>query len=626
LVPKSRKKAKSSRAIVAAVDVGSNSIKMTVARRKGKSVKHLADASETVRLGTGLESSGALAQDRIEAAIDTLGRFAEVAREHGATRLIGVATEATRSAANGAAFLIRAREETGWDLRAISGDEEAALTFRGLAQSRDIGGTVVIADIGGGSTELIAAQGGRVALSRSIPLGSGRLTDRLIAHDPPTTTEIEACGDAATGQLGAIPFPFVAPDQLILLGGTAETLARLLPDPDRIASADLDGALDRLMAEPSAQISASTGIPDARARVLPAGIAIIRAMVGTLRPAVVSAAASGIRAGLILSALDEQEQASADPCETIRAEIARLWEDVWVAMPVAIAGEDPEGVHDMRVASRRLRAAMDIASLCFPAKWYRGLHKTARQITRSAGAVRDREVLLQFLRSERKKKITSSTRAAIDDWSAVLAVERESARDEMLAYLADLSKRDVPAEAKRRFASGDGSGGRAKRDSGKGGAGKPDASLIDPERSWAANARRVLKPRIRELFAFSQAIADPEAIEEHHRARIAAKRLRYTLERFPEVYGLPGAQAIETLKDVQKSLGQIHDADVRMGLVQSGIVMLSDRGVTDPDLLTGYEQLAERFRRSRRREHAALAGSWRRQSSAFREQLRSLTR
>jgi len=506
----------------------------------------------------------------------------------------------------------------------ISGDEEAALTFRGLGATRDVSGTIVVADIGGGSTELIAAESGAVTLNRSIPLGSGRLTDRLIGHDPPIPADVDACRDAAAGQLGAIPFPAHNPDQLVLLGGTAEALAGLVPDSDHISAADLDGALCRLMAEPAAQIAAATGIPEARARVLPAGLAIIQAMVEVLQPANGSLAASGIRTGLILTALDAASIANADPCGTLRVLIADLWDEAEETLPMAIAGEDPEGVHKMRVASRRLRAAMDVAVPCFPKKWYRPLHKTAKQVTRSAGAVRDREVLLLFLKSERKKKLTPEMRSAIDYWAAELSVERESAREEMLAFLTDFQDRDIPAEARRRFAPHGKAGGKSAKKSSCKGRDKTEPSLIDPKQSWAANARRVLKPQIGGLFAFGDAIADPEAVEAHHRARITAKRLRYTLELFADAYGEPGELALNTLKVIQESLGQIHDTDVRIALIAGEIIELVEQDYPDPDIRIGLDQLEERFRRARRREHAALAKTWQRDAAEFERELHIL--
>ena len=166
--------------VAAAIDIGSNSIKMTIGRtNEDGGVDQLEWESEVVRLGQGLDRTGLLDEERIEAAIETLGRFARQARERGATCIVAVATEATRAAANGEMFLDRVRDQTGINVRVLDGQAEAGLTFRGLAADTDLNGSVLVADIGGGSTELIAACDGVMQVAQSLPLGSGRLTDRL---------------------------------------------------------------------------------------------------------------------------------------------------------------------------------------------------------------------------------------------------------------------------------------------------------------------------------------------------------------------------------------------------------------------------------------------------------------
>ncbi len=293
--------------VLAAVDIGSNSIKMSVARpRPGGGLEELASASETVRLGAGLERTGRLADDRVEAALAALTRFAAQARARGAQRLLGVATEATRVAANGPAFLARAERDTGWTLRVISGAEEAALTFRGLAASTDVSGRVVIADIGGGSTELIVAEDGRVCSARSFPLGSGRLTDRLLPADPPSAADLSALLREATAEVAAAGDVPIGPEtRLITVGGTGEYLARLVGTERPLEVESIDDVLARLGRTPAAAIAAELGIAEARARVLPAGVTIVRALVERLAPGRVEAARSGIRAGVLLAAFDE---------------------------------------------------------------------------------------------------------------------------------------------------------------------------------------------------------------------------------------------------------------------------------------------------------------------------------
>jgi len=134
----------------------------------------------------------------------------------------------------------------------------------------------------------------------------------------------------------------------------------------------------------------------------------------------------------------------------MRLLIAHRWGEVWRTIPVALAGHDVEGVHDVRVASRRVRAAMDVAVDCFPGDWYRPLHKTAAAITSVLGKVRDRDVLLAALTAERAVSPTTEW-PGIDRLIDRIEAERVAARAEMETFLADLLSRGVPDETAHRL-------------------------------------------------------------------------------------------------------------------------------------------------------------------------------
>lgn len=140
--------------------------------------------------------------------------------------------------------------------------------------------------------------------------------------------------------------------------------------------------------------------------------------------------------------------------DAMRTLIEERWEQVWAATPVALEGRDPEGVHDVRVASRRLRAAMDVAADSFPNDWYPPLHKLAKKITRELGAVRDRDVLIEAFQSERES-------APPEEWPGIDLVidrierERVEARIRMKAFLASLDGTGAIQETRRRFGEND---------------------------------------------------------------------------------------------------------------------------------------------------------------------------
>src|SRR5215217_2056832 len=152
--------------------------------------------------------------------------------------------------------------------------------------------------------------------------------------------------------------------------------------------------------------------------------------------------------------MGKAHDADLDPEQSYRSAMKELigarWDAVWKAVPVAIAGEDIEGVHDVRVASRRLRAAMDVAIGCFPDDWYRPLHRLAKEITGALGEVRDRDVLLEHLTKQRNEAAPGE-RPGIDRLVARVSRERDAARGKMLAFLADLEERNVFGETAKRF-------------------------------------------------------------------------------------------------------------------------------------------------------------------------------
>jgi len=474
------------RAMAAAIDIGSNSIKMTIGCANGEGgIDQIDWASEAVRLGQGLDQTGLLDEERIEAAIETLKRFAIQARQRGATRIVAVATEATRAAANGVRFLERVRDESGLDVRVVDGQVEATLMFRGLVTDTDLTGLVAVADIGGGSTELISARDSKMQTVRSLPLGSGRLTDRFVIADPPRPDEIAACEREASTVIQTwqpLGLPSGVPERLIVVGGTGEYMARLVADDQQIDMHAVRIVLAKLLTLTAAELADEIDIPEARARVLPAGVAIVAAIASCLRSDRIEIARSGIRTGLLVEALYGEDIVTADdPAtkidaaekrprgagrlgkpqpdtrdrnfrETMRALIAERWLAVWEALPAALEGTDIEGVHDVRVASRRLRAAMDVAAPAFPGKWYTPLHRTAKEITGALGEVRDRDILLEALRADRSAAPLAE-HPGIDRLIDRAEFERDAARTEMEQYLRELLDGPLQGELDRRFGS-----------------------------------------------------------------------------------------------------------------------------------------------------------------------------
>ena len=187
-------------------------------------LRPVADFLEMPRLGQDLDRTGRLHPEAIDRTLAAIGRQMERARELHADRIVAVGTESLRAAENSEEFL-RSLRQTGVELRVISGDDEARLSFRSVTESLPMppGGRRSVLDIGGGSTELIVG-GMHPERWQSVKIGSVRLHERFLHSDPPTEAEIAALTAAIDAGLDGLPQP---EGELVALAGTATTVAAL---------------------------------------------------------------------------------------------------------------------------------------------------------------------------------------------------------------------------------------------------------------------------------------------------------------------------------------------------------------------------------------------------------------
>lgn len=286
-----------------ALDVGSNTIRLLVAAYEDGALIPIRDDSEFVRLGLGVDKSGELNPGRERVAIHAIGRLATTARELGVERLLAIATSAVRDARNGQAFVQRVREETGVEVRIISGEEEATLTFLGASQGIPLAGGALIVDLGGGSAEIITASEEGMRWARSMPLGSGRLTEQFMHRDPPSADEVGQLRRHVDTLLEGLPSTEVR--RAILTGGTATQIGPLTGDPSHrttplhLRPEDVDRALHVLCTHSAEEIVREYGVRTERAAVLPAGIAALSEIIHFYRIAEVLVTNHGIREGVI---------------------------------------------------------------------------------------------------------------------------------------------------------------------------------------------------------------------------------------------------------------------------------------------------------------------------------------
>jgi exopolyphosphatase/guanosine-5'-triphosphate,3'-diphosphate pyrophosphatase len=253
------------------------------------------------RLGAGVDGDGRISDAKTSEIAETVARFAAGARARAADEVLATATAAAREAPNGDALAAAVEAASGVPLRIIDGDQEARLTFSGATRAggAPVGTREAVIDIGGGSTEVVVGTvGGPLDYARSFRLGSGRLTTELAASDPPTDQDLARASRIVERVL---PDDLPRVPEALVVGGSATSLARL--GGGSLHGDALERAAAILQAAPSAVLARTHEVSAERARLLPAGLVILRDVAARLG-ARVEVGAGGIREGVIFAALD----------------------------------------------------------------------------------------------------------------------------------------------------------------------------------------------------------------------------------------------------------------------------------------------------------------------------------
>ncbi|HEX5643869.1 MAG TPA: Ppx/GppA phosphatase family protein [Thermoleophilia bacterium] len=306
------------------IDIGTNSARLMVVRfARDHSWTVLSMQKETVRLGEGEFGEVRLLQpEAMERAVTVCARFADLARAHGATRFVTVATAATREARNAPEFVRLLRETAGLEVHVVSGREEARLIYLGLLSRVHVDGRALVIDIGGGSTEVAVGDASGADVVESISLGAIRLAAegprpdadgrykaadyetlkhrvRLTAQH--TLRDLGRPDAAAHGTSGTI---------VNLAAVAARTLHGRTPGRDEpLARKDLRVVAKRLRAMTTAERRALPGLTPARADIIVAGAAILDALLEDLGiETIVALDDCGLREGLLLDDLGRAGQ------------------------------------------------------------------------------------------------------------------------------------------------------------------------------------------------------------------------------------------------------------------------------------------------------------------------------
>jgi exopolyphosphatase/guanosine-5'-triphosphate,3'-diphosphate pyrophosphatase len=212
---------------VAAIDCGTNSIRLLIADIDGSNFREIVRDMEIVRLGQGVDQTGQFHPDAIARTLAAVDKFAAEIAKRGVEKIRFCATSATRDATNRHLFVDGVRERLGIEPEVISGDEEAALSFAGAIQDLNpSNGPFLVIDIGGGSTEFVFGTS-KVEAARSVNIGCVRMSERHFANDPATAAQIQSARtdiQAAIAQAAA-EVPITQAKTLVAVAGTATTVA-----------------------------------------------------------------------------------------------------------------------------------------------------------------------------------------------------------------------------------------------------------------------------------------------------------------------------------------------------------------------------------------------------------------
>lgn len=314
---------------IAAIDIGSNSIRSTIVEVPVEGPRVILDEERAfARLGAGLAQTGRLSEAAIGESVTALDMMLRIAREYDVTRVRAIATAAVRTAVNGEEFVSRLADELGLDVEVITGEQEGRLALLSAVESLALTGSIAVVDIGGGSVEIVRAIGREPTQVVSLPLGAVVLSDRFRTADPMPKSQYRLLGEHVREALaGGLP-EAEPPATLVGSGGTVTTLAAMIAAERNPGLASMHGfafskdelrALRARLARSTAKERAGIkGMSDARIGLIVAGAVVLDEVMEHLGARRVIANARGMREGIIIDTV-ERERGPAPDTDRMRS-------------------------------------------------------------------------------------------------------------------------------------------------------------------------------------------------------------------------------------------------------------------------------------------------------------------
>ena len=290
---------------VAVIDVGSNTVRLLVATLKNGSVKPVQEKRTAVGLAREIDRTGRIPHHRISSAAQVARRYARDAAKAGAVRTEVLVTAPGRQSENGGELVDAISAATGLPVRALSAEEEGKLAFAGVWSTLpERPESIVVCDVGGGSTQLVFGTAAGPAWCRTLDIGSLRLAQRYFTNDPPSPEEVDRLRSSVERSFSGLASPL--PRCAVATGGTARGLRKMAGrtlGPKQLAKAEA-----KLQATPAAEIADEHGLPLWRAEILPAGVVVLREAQRRLGVPL-TVARAGLREGAVLESLDAAKAA-----------------------------------------------------------------------------------------------------------------------------------------------------------------------------------------------------------------------------------------------------------------------------------------------------------------------------
>jgi exopolyphosphatase/guanosine-5'-triphosphate,3'-diphosphate pyrophosphatase len=295
----------------AVIDVGTNSTKFHVGERTGDGTwRRLVDRAEMTRLGEGLDECGEIGSEATERTAIAIADMVEEAKRNGVLAIAAVGTAGLRIARNSASVVAAIRSRTGVSIEVIPGEEEGRLAYLAVKEGLGLpGGSLVVFDTGGGSTQFTFGQGARVDERFSLDVGAVRYTERFGLAGAVSSSVLREALAALAADLSRIDGR-PPPDALVAMGGAVTNIAAVKHslttyDPDVVQAtlldrAEIDRQIELYRSRDAAQRRAIVGLQPKRAEVILAGACIVRTVMEKLGKDTLRVSDHGLRHGLLI--------------------------------------------------------------------------------------------------------------------------------------------------------------------------------------------------------------------------------------------------------------------------------------------------------------------------------------